>query len=130
MINERLCLIWRPMAVINGHYCGAKRRYFNRAERMQMSGLALFMIAVSGTAAICYWQINRVENRNARRRPAGDGSGDGASYDSGGDGWHVARWFGGDNSTSDNSGPSGDAGGGDSGSGDSGGGDGGGGGGD
>jgi hypothetical protein len=82
---------------------------------MQMNGM-LFMIAVSGTALICYWLMTRAENRSARRRPVGaDGSGDGASYDSGGDGWHVARWFGGDNFTSDSSGPSGDSGGGDSG---------------
>jgi hypothetical protein len=90
-----------------------------------MSGMTAFMIAVGGASLICYWLMNRVQNRSARRSPAGDGSDDGASYDSGG-GWHAFNWFGGDSSTSDNSGPSGDSSGGDS----SGGGDGGGGGGD
>jgi hypothetical protein len=33
---------------------------------------------------------------SARRSSAGDGSGNGASYDSGGDGWHAFSWFGGD----------------------------------
>ncbi len=80
-----------------------------------MSGMTVFMIAVSGTALSCYLLMTRVENRSARRRVAGDGSGDRASYDSGSGGWHFANWFGGDNSTSDNSGPSGDAGSGDSG---------------
>jgi hypothetical protein len=87
-----------------------------------MSAMTAFMIAVGATSLICFLLMSRVQNRSARRSPAGDGSGDGASYDSGSDGWHASSWFGGDNSTSDNSGPSSDSGGGDSGGGGDGGG--------
>src|SRR5258708_37589061 len=82
-----------------------------------MSAMTAFMIAVGATSLICFLLMSRVQNRSARRSSAGDGSGNGASYDSGGDGWHAFSWFGGDNSTLDNSGPSGDSGGGGSGGG-------------
>jgi hypothetical protein len=91
-----------------------------------MSAMTAFMIAVGATSLICVLLMSRVLDRSARRSSAGDASGDGASYDSGGDGWHAFSWFGGDNSTPDNSGPSSDSGGGDSGGGDGGGGGGGG----
>jgi hypothetical protein len=66
----------------------------------------------------------------AKTPTSGDNSTDGGNY-SGGDGWTLASWFGGDHSPTDGSGNPSDFGGGDSGGGgDGGGGDGGGGGGD
>jgi hypothetical protein len=60
------------------------------AERIQMSGMTAFVIAVGGTSLICFLLMNRVQSRSARRSPAGDSSADGASYDSGG-GWYGVR---------------------------------------
>jgi hypothetical protein len=94
-------------------------------------GIAAFIAAVGGTSLVCYWLMNRAENRSARRQGASGGSADSsgsftAGY--GGDGWNVASWFRSDSSSpsdtssSDSSGASGDWGGSDSGGGDGGGG--------
>jgi hypothetical protein len=90
-----------------------------------MSGIAAFLAAVCGTLLICYALMTRVQNRSARRRgAAGDHSGtNSAGYDSGGDGWNILSWLGGNTAASDSGGTSDDAGGGDSGGGDGGGGD-------
>jgi hypothetical protein len=96
-------------------------------------GIAAFLAAVGGTSLVCYWLMDRAENRSARRQRASGNSADsGGSFTAGygGDGWNAASWFSNHNASSDTSGASGDWSGSDSGSGgsDGGGGDGGGGG--
>jgi hypothetical protein len=93
------------------------------------SGMTAFVVAVGGTSVICYLLMHRVQNRSARPERAGS-EGSGTSTGSGGDGWNLVSWFGGDSSSSDNSGTSCDSGSGDSGGGGCDGGGGGGGGGD
>jgi len=130
---------WQEIGLSNGD----KIRFRDRTRGMLMTGgIAAFLAAVGGTSLVCYWLMNRAENRRARRQSAsGDGGDSGGGFTAGyrGDGWNVFSWFGGsssgsDNASSDTSGASGDWSGSDSGgsSGDSGGGggDGGGGGGD
>ncbi len=90
--------------------------------------MVVFGVAVAGTS-ICYALMTRADRVKRHRRTVGDTSVDGAST-SGGEGWAVASWFGGDHSTTDRSGNPSDFGGGDSGGGGGGGGDGGDGGGD
>ena len=90
-------------------------------------GIAAIIAAVGGTSLVCYWLMNRAENRSARRQSAsGDNADSGGSFTAGygGDGWNVASWFrsdssslSNDNSSSDNSGASGDWSGSDSGGG-------------
>ena len=84
-----------------------------------MSGMTAFLIAVSGVALVCYWLMTRVQNRGAARKSSNDNSSVDGSYSgsSGGDGWSIFSWFGGDSSSSDSSGSPGDFGGGDSGGG-------------
>ena len=91
------------------------------------NAMATFGIAAAGTALLCYVLVTRSQNRKRKYQPSGDSSSnDGTNYASG-DGWHIASWFGGDNSASDGSDNPSDGGGGDSGGGgDGGGGDGGG----
>ena len=87
-----------------------------------MSGaMVAFGFAVAGTSMICYGLMTRAERVKRNRRSAGDSSIDSGSP-SGGEGWAVASWFGGDHSATDSSGNPGDFGGGDSGGGDGGGG--------
>jgi hypothetical protein len=79
-------------------------------------GIAAFLAAVGGTSLVCYWLMNRAENRSARRQGAsGDSADAGETYTGGygGDGWSVASWFS-SNSASDSSGASGDCSGSDS----------------
>ena len=92
------------------------------SERGTMAdGTAAFLVAVGGTSVVCYWLMNRVQNRGARRT-SGDIS-DSGGYDSGSSSWSVTRWFSSDNSSSsDSSGSSGSSGSWDSGGSDSGGG--------
>ena len=93
------------------------------------SAMVTFAIAVGGTSLICYALMTRLQNRRANRASSGDSSGAGSGNYSGGDGWSISNWFGGDNAALDSSGNPIDSGGGDSGGGgDGGGGDGGGGG--
>jgi hypothetical protein len=78
------------------------------------STMAAFGIAVGGTSLICYVLMTRLQNRRANPGSSGRSSGpDGGNY-TGGDGWSIFSWFGGDNSASDSSGNPCDAGGGDS----------------
>jgi hypothetical protein len=69
--------------------------------------MATLGIAVAATSAICYALLTRAEKIRRNRRPAGDNS-DGSDSTSGGDGWAVASWFGGDHSATDSSGNPGD----------------------
>jgi hypothetical protein len=83
-------------------------------------GMATFMLAVSGTALVCYFLMTRAQNRPAQRRgAAGDSSGSSNGYDSRGEGSSIFSWFGGDSSSSlaDTSSGSGDSCGGDGGGG-------------
>jgi hypothetical protein len=80
------------------------------------SGMTAFVVAVGGTSVICYLLMHRVQNRSARPERAGS-EGSGTSTGSGGDGWNLVSWFGGDSSSSDNSGTSCDSGSADSGGG-------------
>ena len=60
------------------------------------SAMAAFGIAVGGTSLICYLLMTRSQNSRRKRRSAGDSSAtDGGNY-SGGDGWTIASWFGGE----------------------------------
>ena len=103
--------------------------WLQRGGIMMTSAVVTFAIAVGGTSLICYALMTRLQNRRANRRSSGDSSGAGSGNYSGGDGWSISNWFGGDNAALDSSGNPIDSGGGDSGGGgDGGGGDGGGGG--
>jgi hypothetical protein len=55
-----------------------------------MNGMTAFMIAVGGASLMFYWLMTWAQNRSARRSPAGEGAGHGASYQSGG-GWHASN---------------------------------------
>jgi hypothetical protein len=67
------------------------------------SAMAAFGIAVGGASLICYALMTRLQHRRADRRWSGDSSGfDGGNY-SGGDGWSLLNWIGGDHSASDSS---------------------------
>ena len=79
------------------------------------SAMVTFAIAVGGTSLICYALMTRLQNRRSNRRSSGDSSGVGSTNYSGGDGWSISNWFGGDNSALDSSGNPIDSGGGDSG---------------
>ena len=91
-----------------------------------MSGVTIFLFAVSGTSLICFLLMKRTETRSPRRRRLASESPDsGGSSDA--DGWN---WFGSHSPTSDSSDSSsrdsssdGDSSGGDGGGGDGGGGD-------
>src|ERR1700710_1149591 len=99
MFNERLCLIWRPMA---GNW--ALRRDNVHVESRNLrdvmtGGIATFLAAVGGTSLVCYWLANRADGRKARRQSASGDSG--GSYDSGsssGDGSSIFSWFSSDHS--------------------------------
>ncbi|ANV99963.1 hypothetical protein [Bradyrhizobium icense] len=76
-----------------------------------MSGMAAFMVAVGGTSLICYFLMNRVQNRHPRRESAGaDTYGATSGDSSGGNGWSLLSWFGSHSSSSDSSGSSSDCG--------------------
>jgi len=82
------------------------------------NAMAAFGIAVGGTSLICYALMTRLQNRKRKRGPSGDNATDGGTYNySGGDGWSLPAWFGGDHSASGSSGNPIDSGGGDSGGG-------------
>src|SRR6267378_8449701 len=118
MINERPCLIWRPIMAGHEQCCGAK---FPRSEPPKpkdamTSGMTAFMVAVGGTSLICYLLMNRVQNRQARRENAGsDGSSSSYGSSDGASSSGLLSWFGSDSSSSDSSSGSGDSGGADSG---------------
>ena len=86
-----------------------------------MTGGMTAFLAVGGTLLTCYLMMHRRQDRSARRSP-GDNAGDGANYDTGGDGGSIVSWFSSDTSSSNSSGASGDWGGSDSGGGGDGGG--------
>ena len=71
-----------------------------------MSGMAAFLIAVSGVSLVCYWLMTRAQDRGPARRSSSDSPGADSSYSGSSDGWSIFGWFGGDNSSSDNSGSS------------------------
>jgi hypothetical protein len=101
---------------------------FGLKGKTMTGAMVAFGFAVAGTSMICYALMTRAERVKRKCRSVGDTSIDGGST-SGGEGWAVASWFGGDHATTDSSGNPSDFGGGDSGGGgDGGGGDGGGGG--
>ena len=94
---------------------------------MMMNGMAIFAIAIGGTALICYVLVTQSKYRRGNRGSSPDSFGSGnAGVFSPGDGSHFGG-SGGHYSVSGHSISSGDSSSGDSGAGDSGGGDGGGG---
>src|SRR3954470_19296774 len=125
MFNERLCLVWRRMKANRPVQRGQDRVPTPNQRHVMTGGIAAFIAAVGGTSLVCYWLMNRAENRSTRRQGAsGDSADSSGSFTGGygGEGWNVASWFSSSRSSSDNSdssGASGDWGGLDSSGGDS-----------
>jgi hypothetical protein len=94
------------------------------------SAMTTFLVAVSGTSAVCYLLVMRMQNRRVRRAsPNGDAASGDGGYSSDSDGWSLGSLFG-HTSTGGSDSCGGHSGGNDCGGGDSGGGGDGGGGGD
>ena len=53
------------------------------------SGMTAFMVAVGGTSLICYLLMNRVQNRRAQSRSAGDSFRHGSATVPAASGWSI-----------------------------------------
>jgi hypothetical protein len=86
------------------------------------NAMAALGIAIGGSSLICYALMTRSQSRQRKRGPSGDNATDGGTSNfSGGDGWSLPAWFGGDHAASDSSGNPVDSGGDSGGGGDGGG---------